>query len=729
MADKDVKTEQQTAQPKESKQSPAQLVIFLIVLLFLAVWGVRNPSVALRILAVMVGFGGIVIIHELGHFVVAKLGGIKVEAFSIGFPPVVVGIRKLRKGWRIRLLPKIGDPQRIEEGDNETEYQIGLVPIGGFVKMLGQSDSGAAEETNDPRSYANRPVWIRIATVSAGVVFNAIGAVIIFVILFMNGIDLKPAVVGQVVPNSPAYDAGLKPGDEIVEVNGERFVDFEAVLLAPVLSAPGEPVSFVVRNAGSGEEKEVKIIAEKQAGDPSNLRKIGISTVTTLTVEPQIARSPELTEEIHKLTGLYPADEIKAVNGQAVATPWDFTRKVSQIFQPQVALTVSRQSASADQTRTMVNVDFPMQVGPAVENFRDEYDLAHFCSMVPRLKVDAVFDTPAMVSLPGRIVNWVKVIILRQTTAVPAPVRSELEAGDIVLKIADQEYPNYRQLRQRVAEFKNMQMPVTVLRTDAEGNQRVVDISVFPRTDPGTDRVVMGIAVQLDMDSAVVAQVLPVGSSADSRAVIPAGATVIAVDGRPVENFYQIASILQENAGQKVSIDYQANGQTGGTAVAVPEYDPAHANAMITAGIPLEELTRRFKADNPLEAIRMGLMKTWQFVSRSYVTLGRLFQRSVPVSSLSGPVGILSMTYQVAGDSLAHYLYFLGLISSCLAVMNLLPLPVLDGGHIVFLIIEKITGKPIHERVLAPIMYIGLALLLGLILWISYHDVIRIVFG
>jgi RIP metalloprotease RseP len=488
-------------------------------------------------------------------------------------------------------------------------------------------------------------------------------------------------------------------------------------------------VSFVVRNAGSGEEKEVKIIAEKQAGDPSNLRKIGISTVTTLTVEPQIARSPELTEEIHKLTGLYPADEIKAVNGQAVAAPWDFTRKVSQIFQPQVTLTVSRQSASADEPKTMVNVDFPMQVGPAVENFREEYDLAHFCSMVPRLKVDAVFDTPAVLTLPGRIVNWIKVKILRRPSPAPAAVQPELKVGDIFLKIADQEYPNYRQLRQRVAEFKNKQMPVTVLRTDEQGNQEIVEISVFPRTDPGTDRVVMGISIKLDMDDAVVAQVLPVGSSAESRADIPAGATVLAVDGRPVENFYQIATILQENAGDKVSIDYQSNGQTGGTAVAVPQYDPAHAYAMMTTGIPLEELTRRFKADNPLEATRMGLKKTWQFVSRSYVTLGRLFQRSVPVSSLAGPVGILSMTYQVAGDSLAHYLYFLGLISSCLAVMNLLPLPVLDGGHIVFLIIEKITGKPIHERVLAPIMYVGLALLLGLILWISYHDVIRLFSG
>ena len=80
-------------------------------------------------------------VHELGHFLVAKLGGIKVEAFSIGFPPVLLGIRKLKKGFRVRFLPRLGQPQQLEEGDSETEYQIGLVPLGGYVKMLGQSDS------------------------------------------------------------------------------------------------------------------------------------------------------------------------------------------------------------------------------------------------------------------------------------------------------------------------------------------------------------------------------------------------------------------------------------------------------------------------------------------------------------------------------------------------------------------------------------------------------------
>nr|MBC8377680.1 site-2 protease family protein [Planctomycetota bacterium] len=280
-------TEQQTPHKNESRH----LFTALLILAILVFWGIQNPATALRIALVLLGFGGIVMIHELGHFIVAKLGGIKVEAFSIGMPPVILGIRKLKKGWRIRLLPKPDAVESVEEGDNDTEYQVGLFPIGGFVKMLGQSDTGAAGADDDPRSYANRPIWIRICVVSAGVIFNAIGAVVLFVILFMNGIKLPPAVIGHVMQNSPAYDAGIRPGDEIIEVSGDRFVDFAAVQLSPALSSPGEPISYVVRHP-DGTEENIEVIAEVIAGDTSELRYSGIKQAGTLQIDPWIAKDP-----------------------------------------------------------------------------------------------------------------------------------------------------------------------------------------------------------------------------------------------------------------------------------------------------------------------------------------------------------------------------------------------------------------------------------------------------
>ena len=727
--------QEKTAHPDSTQQPPQQnetrqLIIFAIILCALVVWGFQHPGPAFRVVAVLLGFGGIVMIHEFGHFIVAKLGGIKVEAFSIGMGPIVLGIRKLKKGWRVRVLPKIGAEQIVEEGDNETEYQIALLPIGGFVKMLGQSDTGAADTTDDPRSYSNRPVSVRIATVAAGVVFNAIGAVIIFMLLFMHGIELKPATVGHVTPNSPAYDAGLKPGDEIVEVNGERFIDFESVILAPALSKPGESISFVVRHEDQGEE-EFKVIAEKRAGDNSKLRYTGISPASTLKVSPFI-KDPKEVEKLYKHTSLRPGDKVKTLNDQAVKNAADLEQLESQTFKKEVSVRVLRQWPPDSGQETMVDVTFPMFVGPTVENFRDEYDLAHFSSLVPRLKVaddGRPEDTESEdETLAAKVVSWIKKTVFRKTDEDEASDPMPLRKGDIIVKVADTDLPNFKQLREITTEYKDKNLPVTVLRKNQAGLEEKLDFVVHPKAGVSSDRVTVGFVPELDMDNPVVAQVLPM---ADQMALadVPPGAVITSVDGQPVSSFFEIADLLQKCGDQKISIDYQHDGQAGGTAIMVPKQQAVHAEAVIAAAIPFEDLTTPFKDTNPVKAMKMGFKKTWQFILRSYVTLIRLFQGSLPTKALSGPVGIIQMTYQVAGTTVPHYFYFLGLISSCLAVMNLLPLPVLDGGHIVFLIIEKITGKPVHEKILAPIMYIGLALLLGLVLVITYFDIIRIFFS
>ncbi|MEN8127776.1 MAG: site-2 protease family protein [Planctomycetota bacterium] len=726
MTEQEKKLQQDSTQEQNpQKNETRQLVIFAIILGVLAVWGVRNPGPALRILAVLLGFGGIVMIHELGHFLVAKLGGIKVEAFSIGMGPVVLGIRKLKTGWRVRVLPKIGEEQVVEEGDNETEYQIALLPIGGFVKMLGQSDTGAADESKDPRSYSNRPVGVRIATVSAGVVFNAIGAIIIFMILFMNGIDLKPAVVGKVLPNSPAYDVGLRWGDQIVEVNGERFVDFESVLLAPALSKPGETISYIVARE-DGTEEEFEVIAEKKDGDESSLRYTGITPETTLTVTKFI-KAPNKVQQLYANSGLRPGDVVMALNGQAVQTPSDYAELESQTFQKEISLRVLREWNLESGQETMEDVSFPVWVAPKVENFRDAQDLAHFCSLVPRLKVaddGKSSETAKSKSLPAKVLSWIKTTIFRRGNGTGAEAQMPLNTGDIIIKVADVDFPNYKQLRELTTEHKDKDLAITVLRKSDEGIEERLDFIVRPKSHLGSDRVTIGFAPELDMDSPIVAQVL-VASGQAPLPNIPAGAMITSVDGRSVSSFYEIATLLQDNAGDKVGIDYLHKGQAGGTAVVIPEHEPIHAQAAVAVGIPFEDKTEEFQYSNPVQATQMGLKKTWQFIWRSYVTLGRLFQRSVPMSALSGPVGIISMTYKVAGTTASHYFYFLGLISSCLAVMNLLPLPVLDGGHIVILLIEKFSGKPINERILAGAMYAGLAFLLGLVLLITYFDLIR----
>ncbi len=155
--------------------------IFLIAMIvFLVILSIaRDIGFYGNALLVLLGFGAVVIVHEFGHFVVAKASGIKVEAFSLFMPPILLGIQKTEKGIKIRILPEILPKKDDDSGDgilcftiagkgkaSETEYRVGLIPFGGFVKMLGQDDTGPVRATDDPRSYANKPPHTRAAVLA-----------------------------------------------------------------------------------------------------------------------------------------------------------------------------------------------------------------------------------------------------------------------------------------------------------------------------------------------------------------------------------------------------------------------------------------------------------------------------------------------------------------------------------------------------------------------------------
>jgi regulator of sigma E protease len=167
--------------PSASMKNSSRMILLIAVVLAAGVFIVRNIEATKNVFLVLLGFGSFILVHEFGHFIVAKACGIKVEAFSIFMPPILLGIKKADRGWRIRLLPEMfrGEGENADEGQfsftvgkkilpGETEYRIGLIPFGGFVKMLGQEDTGPAKANDDPRSFANKPALARAAVLAAG---------------------------------------------------------------------------------------------------------------------------------------------------------------------------------------------------------------------------------------------------------------------------------------------------------------------------------------------------------------------------------------------------------------------------------------------------------------------------------------------------------------------------------------------------------------------------------
>jgi regulator of sigma E protease len=179
------------------------------------------------IFAAVVALGLLIFAHEMGHFIVAKLSGVSVLKFSLGFGKKIVG-------WKI----------------GETEYMISAFPLGGYVKMLGEDEETkelAPEEKK--RAFMDQPVWKRAAIVFAGPLFNILLAILLCYILFLTGFPTAIAKVDDVAAGSPAAKAGFKPGDVIEKVDGDYVDVWEQV--AELISAhPGQAMTFSVRRDG-----------------------------------------------------------------------------------------------------------------------------------------------------------------------------------------------------------------------------------------------------------------------------------------------------------------------------------------------------------------------------------------------------------------------------------------------------------------------------------------------
>jgi regulator of sigma E protease len=256
-------------------------------------------------------------------------------------------------------------------------------------------------------------------------------------------------------------------------------------------------------------------------------------------------------------------------------------------------------------------------------------------------------------------------------------------------------------------------------------------VTVKPKRRRGSDRVLIGIIPVLDAEHPIVAKTIAT-EDGPAKLEIPDGAVVTAVDGVPVSSFYDIIREIRRYPGERITIDYQVNDQIAGNVALNVETDgePITVKSTFAEFVPFEDLKRLYRADNPIEAVGMGYKKTVMFIAQTYLTLRRLVGRDVSPKSLLGPVGILAASYTIVSERpFVYYMYFLGLISACIAVVNFLPLPPLDGGLVVLLLVEKVKGSALSERTQGIFAYAGWVLIGTFFLYITFNDVVRTFFS
>jgi regulator of sigma E protease len=237
-----------------------------------------NIVVALLVLSV------IIVIHELGHFAVAKFFKIKVETFSVGFGPRLLGFRR-----------------------GDTDYRISAFLLGGYVKMAGETPADTI--TGEAYEFLSKPKWQRFLVAAAGPAMNVILAIGLIMGLYLYGTDVPEFLIGQAVigvvePASPAEKVGVKPGDQIVSVDDKQKPDWQAVQ-NDFLTSPGRPVQMVIERAG--QRMDVTVVPERRGRDEAGY--VGMLPAIRTVVRAVQPNSPA------KAAGLKPGDEILRVNG------------------------------------------------------------------------------------------------------------------------------------------------------------------------------------------------------------------------------------------------------------------------------------------------------------------------------------------------------------------------------------------------------------------------------
>ena len=275
-------------------------------------------SLLFNIGAVVVLLGGLIFVHELGHFLVAKALGVKVVRFSLGFGPKLVGFTR-----------------------GETEYQIAALPLGGYVKMTGEDPTQEVAPEDRGRGFLEQAPWKRLAIAFAGPGMNLVFPMVLYLALGLaqNGELVAGPVVGSVAPGSPAAAAGLRPGDRIrtVLAPGEKpaGIRYFSDLRDVVSPHPGQPLTFVV--ARGAEQVSLTIVpAAEDDSNPVEQRTRGVIGVTPMYASALAAPAPGVEGPLR------PLDLVVQVDGRPVRHAGDLAAALAAAGCAPVAMEVRR---------------------------------------------------------------------------------------------------------------------------------------------------------------------------------------------------------------------------------------------------------------------------------------------------------------------------------------------------------------------------------------------------
>lgn len=692
------------------------------------------------ILQFIIGLGLMVFVHELGHFLAAKAVGIRVERFALGFGPRVLGFVR-----------------------GETDYCVNLLPLGGYIKMLGQEDFAPLQENKkpDPRSYEAKSVGARMIVISAGVVMNAITAFMMFTVIAMVGYDFPAPVLGHVQPHFPAAEAritwtngpdattqpvtttGLEVGDRVTAIDGNGVM----------LGIIGREISrfdhLAIISAMSDREDRYRFTIERRV-DGNTWQGTGDVGVKMHGGKLSFGLGPAMSTEVAEFESdsngspqdpFLDKDRVIAVAGRKIEHSWQVEPALRDANGLTVSVTVLRKGEEVKLTaprliRSKVAVAY---LPDGTKLNLNDYDL----DVADGNMVLASYETGKKITCPKDDLNIIAaeqvLDVLGMTPRVKATAikkdspaeKAGMKPGDIIVNYGDTPLPTMKQMHKTSLKAVEGANKGVTLAIEREGKMPE-PFNVKPIK--GEQSAIVGFVPGMDLAHAVVAYVRP--DSPAARAGVESGCVIEMVNDRPVADWAEVFAALRDLAGKDVTLTVRRSARPDAEVVTADigtlddkAFDPDDYKFDMfisprTKGF-LEPIMLTVQKTNLGEAMEWSLREAGGFMISTYVSIRSLVLGNVSANQFVGPLGMGGIAVKMAEMGFMPFFYFMAIISAILAVMNFLPFPVVDGGHAVFLIIEKIRGKPLPIKVMNITQLAGLVLLGLVFIALTYQDISR----
>lgn len=702
-------------------------------------WLTGFSKSALSIIQVILGLGFVIFVHELGHFLAAKFFGVKCEKFYVGFDvPIKIG--------PIRLPASLGKFQW-----GETEYGIGIIPLGGYVKMLGQDDDPRRAEEEaarirlegqegqsgkpmlDPRSFPAKPVYARMVIISAGVIMNLIFAVLMGAYAFRWGVPYQPTIVSSTTAGDPAWMQGLQPGDQLTQVGAmdepDRKLWFEdmaenvAIAGLRDVDAP-YPIKFL----RGDEEKEVKTAGTRRH-DPKGIRTmLGVAMVRST----QLRKDGDFLQyqfgrknfDTFNLKG---GDRIVAVDGNPLPVdprlnqPLDYelSRRIDAKLDQPVTLQVERALEGKKDESEKVEVTLPpLKMRTLGVRFGG--------GKVSALQVDSLAEK-AGVKVGDQIVQLNGKAIDDAYTLMLACGRLVGKEASLTLQRPDQTTYDFRWTVPELPLYGLGHGHVGMLGNELIGSGIVYDVSnTISGTVPGSAAEEVGLKPGDELTQVTFTP------TAEMKKEFPkiftkefSEAITLGADNNAI---WLMESIQLVPVGTSLKVHVLRDKKVHDANLTITESDEWNWPGR---GLITEPAMLIHQSDSATEALSLGVRETKKRMRGVLTFLNLLVTARVPAKAVGGPGMIFYQASSAADQGITKLLMFLVMLSANLAILNFLPIPALDGGHMMFLIIEAARGKPVDEELQAKLTMFGVLALLALMGFVIVNDAMTLgrIFG